>query len=228
MQQYIIILVMLFAQAIFANKQLCQPRLSSGNCSYEHCEAKMKTFGCANCKTAQNIELTAKILPISKSRRYMNEMCNGNRMEWIFDSRDIRWSICFNGNPEEDNTFIGKFQKLNDALYYFETEFKDTWIGALHTCRAMSANLISFDSEQQYNQVTGKLAKTLDFWTDINDLSNEQHYRSFTTGEPAPYTNWQAKAVHSKNATERCVALNRSKHMYPDKCTAQKYFICML
>ncbi|KAH8411875.1 hypothetical protein KR222_000941 [Zaprionus bogoriensis] len=119
------------------------------------------------------------------------------------------------------------FQKIGSKYYYIEDKQKLSWFAAAHKCREFGADLLSLSNQRELDALRPKLSTQYAYWVDVNDLSTEGEFLSLTSGQKAPFLNWNSGEPNNAGQTEHCVHLV-GKYLYMNdfKCSSPEYFIC--
>ncbi|XP_016970810.2 C-type lectin 37Db-like [Drosophila rhopaloa] len=119
------------------------------------------------------------------------------------------------------------FQKIGSRYFYFEEIHKKNWYAAGNSCRRMGGTLASIQSEEEFTAIKQhpKRISNEHYWLDINNLGDEGHYMSSTTGQIAPFLKWAWTEPNNLYGVEHCIDLY-VEHMYDNNCAKNYYFIC--
>ncbi|KRF98810.1 uncharacterized protein Dwil_GK27519 [Drosophila willistoni] len=94
--------------------------------------------------------------------------------------------IIKDGLPGFTNITTAPFLKIGEGYYYIETNLKKNWFEAHETCRRIGAELIAFETIEEWKLVNQYLAdmKMDDvlYWTSGNDLANDGQHVWFSNG----------------------------------------------
>lgn len=98
------------------------------------------------------------------------------------------------------------FTKIESKYYHISVNKAD-WHSSIAICRSMGGNLVTFESEYEFDAVTRHLETHRIYWTSLNNLSKKDNFVSISTGKAAPYLNWHSgEPSHKyKNELEYCV-----------------------
>ncbi|XP_056015756.1 perlucin-like protein [Ostrea edulis] len=118
------------------------------------------------------------------------------------------------------------WEKYNGHWYYHNTQ-RLNWIGAQLYCRTLGGNLVHINDAQENNWLASKYT-TEPTWIGVTDQGGEDNWRSITTGENVPYTNWSTNNPDNNQGTQHCGTLNWNGNGYwdDDTCTDEFPFIC--
>ncbi|KPU73536.1 uncharacterized protein Dana_GF28026, partial [Drosophila ananassae] len=119
------------------------------------------------------------------------------------------------------------FQKVGSKYYYIEEKLRQTWHGSLQVCHKLGAHLVSLQSQEEIEAISGLLREYAGYWIDVTDQFKDGEYISISTGWNASFLNW-AKNEPS-HGQEHCVELHTYEGpavMNDNLCSAKKFFIC--
>jgi len=119
-------------------------------------------------------------------------------------------------------TISPKFQRIGSRYFYIENNIKLNQISAGIACREMGGHLASIKDEEEYRAITARTQKKTYYLLGINNLENENLFRSEASGKLATYLQWAPGYATNFNG---CVYL-WSDFMYLYSCYDTAYFIC--
>ncbi|KAH8325901.1 hypothetical protein KR067_009917, partial [Drosophila pandora] len=122
---------------------------------------------------------------------------------------------------------FGNFQKLGQKYYYVEKELRETWHGAVKKCHEMGGFLVSLQSQQEIDAISGKLKEYSRYWIDVTDQFKEGEYVSISSGLGTTFLKWDEHEPSGNG--EQCVEIHTYKEppvMNDNVCSNKKYFIC--
>ncbi|XP_041448348.1 C-type lectin 37Da-like [Drosophila obscura] len=138
--------------------------------------------------------------------------------------------------PESLNISIAPFIKIGNGYYYIETRLEKNWFDAYETCRRINADLIAFETIEEWdfvNQYLIKMNIAYVYWTAGNDLGNEGKHNWFSTGKPLTLDIWYPTEPNNYDGIEHCDLFGDrrgSNASYNDlnarPCIMQRHYIC--
>ncbi|KAH8293258.1 hypothetical protein KR018_005764 [Drosophila ironensis] len=130
-----------------------------------------------------------------------------------------------------------EFVEIGDGLYFIETKQEKNWFDAFQACRQMKANLISFETLNEWSLIDQYLwnNKIDDFyWTSGTDSANNGQHVWFSTGKPVDQDIWSPGEPNNSNGDEHCDNIgwdqtSTKAHKLNDlNCFEKKRYICEL
>ncbi|KAH8334063.1 hypothetical protein KR059_006205, partial [Drosophila kikkawai] len=127
-----------------------------------------------------------------------------------------------------ENSGVNKYLKNGKKYYYVINDEKQTWSDAVTKCRNMNAHLLSLQDEEEWSALKEALNSENSYWTDVNDIMEEDKFISRTSGKIAPFLMWDDDEPNSLPGAEDCVELraNRDYKMNDVNCGELKHYIC--
>uniref|UniRef100_A0A6P4FMP8 C-type lectin domain family 17, member A-like n=1 Tax=Drosophila rhopaloa TaxID=1041015 RepID=A0A6P4FMP8_DRORH len=134
---------------------------------------------------------------------------------------------------EHDST--SPFVKIGNGFYYFEPVLEKNWYAAFESCRRMDADLISFDSIEEWNAINQYiLSNKIDhlYWTSGTDFAENGKHKWFTTGEPITLNIWNEGEPNNLGLNEHCDEMGKGRtennyNVLNDKsCYSERLYIC--
>jgi len=107
------------------------------------------------------------------------------------------------------------FTKINDGYYFFGTESLN-WYEAYEKCRELNSELVTFETDQEFDAVTAFLTANgsrLTYWTSGNDLAKTGSHRWFTNGQRISSLRWARNQPDNAGQKEHCIHLG---YIYKD------------
>ncbi|XP_043644774.1 C-type lectin 37Da [Drosophila teissieri] len=101
------------------------------------------------------------------------------------------------------------FRKINDGYYFFGTESLN-WYEAYEKCREFDSELVTFETDQEFDAVTDVLAANgsrQNYWTSGNDLAKTGTHRWFTSGQRISTFRWARNQPDNAGQKEHCIHL---------------------
>ncbi|XP_017773974.1 PREDICTED: C-type lectin 37Da-like, partial [Nicrophorus vespilloides] len=101
--------------------------------------------------------------------------------------------------------------EYKDKLYYFETFYKATWFKAALACRRMGMELVSFDSDEEFDKVHEFVKKKSQYkFTDLSIFTSGVmkdigQFHWINTGNPMNVSRWWSGTPDNKGGNEFCV-----------------------
>lgn len=135
-------------------------------------------------------------------------------------------------STETDLQSRNKPKKLNEIgakCYYVDSLSKVTWETAVNKCRSIGGELVTFQSEDQFELVKMHLDENTSYWTSLNDNGRKKGDFVSIHSKPA-YTNWGYGEPNNTNPPEKCVELRHEiNHLMNDEgCNTECGYICFL
>ncbi|XP_052853492.1 C-type lectin 37Db-like [Drosophila gunungcola] len=121
--------------------------------------------------------------------------------------------------------FSPTYEKIGLRFFYIEKRQKQNWFSAANFCRQKGGYLASIRSVEELTLISTRLNAGVEFWIDINDLSNQEEYISSSSGKVAPFLDWQDGEPSTMENTQRCVSVINGK-MKVNLCASKNNFIC--
>nr|BAA12071.1 galactose specific C-type lectin [Drosophila melanogaster] len=123
----------------------------------------------------------------------------------------------FSIQVNEGNTFgalvkAEPFTKINDGYYFFGTESLN-WYEAYEKCRELNSELVTFETDQEFDAVTVSNGSRLTYWTSGNDLAKTGSHRWFTNGQRISSLRWARNQPDNAGQKEHCIHLG---YIYKD------------
>lgn len=107
-----------------------------------------------------------------------------------------------------------QFEKIGSKYYYISKDMDANWHDAGVLCRKFGGNLVTFESEGEFNAVKSHLRIPNFYWTSLNDADKEGHFVSISTGKEAPYINWHKGEPNNIGRGENCVHVKYMSDRY--------------
>lgn len=131
---------------------------------------------------------------------------------------------------------MSPFVKIDNGLYYFETKEITNWFDANDRCHRMDAELVSFESLEEWNSMNNYLKdKSIEayYWTSGNDLAKQHTHVWLSNGLPLTLPEiWAPGEPNNHGGNERCDELGfranpTDKRALNDmECSVLRRFIC--
>ncbi|KAH8391831.1 hypothetical protein KR215_005256, partial [Drosophila sulfurigaster] len=120
------------------------------------------------------------------------------------------------------------YQQIGSKYYYIEESEEVNWFGAVNKCLILGGNLVSFENQDEFNAIKGKLQAGKDYWIDLNDLAEKKKFISVATGKKPTYSNFKSPEPNNNGGDEHCVELySELGHLMNDTpCSMKQLFIC--
>ncbi|XP_022224247.2 C-type lectin 37Da [Drosophila obscura] len=144
-------------------------------------------------------------------------------------------SNVMDGVPKFININPAPFVKIGDGYYYIETKLESNWFDAYEACRRMGAELIAFETIEEWDLVNKYLIKNniyAIYWTSGNDLANEGKHVWHSTGEPLTLKIWYPGEPNHQNGEGQCDELgyrgtSTNYNVLNDRrCSFKSRYIC--
>ncbi|XP_022234887.1 C-type lectin 37Da-like [Drosophila obscura] len=142
--------------------------------------------------------------------------------------------IVADGLPGLSNITTEPFVKIGNGYYYIESTLNKNWFDAFESCRRMSADLISFESLEEWDLINDYIVERKingAYWTSGNDFAYQGKHVWHSTGEPVTLNIWNAGDPNNHGGNEHCdefwYATNVKHNVLNDKqCSVQSHYIC--
>ncbi|KRF98765.1 uncharacterized protein Dwil_GK27322 [Drosophila willistoni] len=99
------------------------------------------------------------------------------------------------------------FTQIGNKFYFIETEVKKNWHDAYSTCRQMGAHLISFNTADEWVEVSNYLVKNniiMYYWTSGSDLAIQGNHVWFPSTDPIALDLWRPGEPNNYKGIEHC------------------------
>ncbi|KAH8262162.1 hypothetical protein KR038_005392, partial [Drosophila bunnanda] len=83
-----------------------------------------------------------------------------------------------------------RFKAIGLKFYYIEDNVTQNWTTAAQSCRQMGAHLASFQNNQEFQAIKGRINPDHVYWVDINDHDRKGEFKSEATGERVIFFRW--------------------------------------
>ncbi|EDW75405.2 uncharacterized protein Dwil_GK23836 [Drosophila willistoni] len=113
----------------------------------------------------------------------------------------------YTGNHDNVALKSDPFININNRYYYFGTD-PQNWYVAYEKCRALSSELVTFDSLEEFEAIAKYLKARGDrneYWTSGNDLGREGTYNWFSTGKQLSISKWAPNQPDNSAGRENCI-----------------------
>ncbi|XP_017110431.1 C-type lectin 37Da-like isoform X1 [Drosophila elegans] len=139
------------------------------------------------------------------------------------------------GVPGFLNITTAPFVKIGAGYYFVESANKKNWFDAYESCRRMEADLITFDSLVEMNQITEYLIDTIVaqnlslFWSSGTDFAEQDKHVWFSNGQLISSELWLPGEPNNLHNEEHCDNLkinNGLGGLNDDRCEELHYSIC--
>ncbi|KRF98770.1 uncharacterized protein Dwil_GK26762 [Drosophila willistoni] len=127
------------------------------------------------------------------------------------------------------------FTQIGNKFYFIETEVTKNWHDAYATCRQMGAHLISFDTADEWVQVTNYLVKNKiisDIWTSGSELAIQGNHVWFPTTDPIALNLWKPGEPNNRDGVEHCDVMTHDGSVFTGlndvRCDRFFKYICQL
>ncbi|XP_016975929.1 C-type lectin 37Da-like [Drosophila rhopaloa] len=113
------------------------------------------------------------------------------------------------GNPNNITIDSSPFIKIGSGFYYFGQD-KVNWYTAYGNCRKLGSELVTFETNQEFDAVAAHLKKNgerSEHWTSGNDLGKTGTHTWFTNAEPLKITRWAPDQPDYNGGIEHCIHL---------------------
>ncbi|XP_034472650.1 C-type lectin 37Da-like [Drosophila innubila] len=116
--------------------------------------------------------------------------------------------------PANTNVTTGPFVRIAYGYYFFERNLQKNWFDAYETCRKMDAELISFETLEEWNDVNAYVREfNIEnfYWTSGTDQAHPGSHVWFVNVKPIDKTMWASAQPDNANNKEHCVEYNYIK-----------------
>lgn len=130
---------------------------------------------------------------------------------------------------------MGPFIKIGPGYYYINRKTPRNWFEAFAACRQLGANLIAFETIEEWNLINRFLwkYKIMDrYWTAGTDWANQGKHVWLSTGQPILLNLWGPGQPDNYQGREHCdeigyMAIESNYNSFND-CTCDKnlLYIC--
>lgn len=136
--------------------------------------------------------------------------------------------------PSYTDVTTAPFLKIGTGFYYFENTTKN-WFEAFASCRQMSAQLISFETVEEWSLIMDyrrTIKDTNRYWTSGTDLGSEGSHVWLATGKPMDINVWTVNNPDNYKNNEHCDELGWRPANSPTDglndvaCSAKLRYIC--
>ncbi|EDW07452.2 C-type lectin 37Da [Drosophila mojavensis] len=143
--------------------------------------------------------------------------------------------IVQNGLPANTDVTTAPFVKIGKGFYYFENTTTKNWFDAFTSCRQMNADLISFETQNEWSLIMDYRRAVKDtnrYWTSGTDLGAEGSHVWFATGKPINLNLWTINNPDNYKNNEHCDELgwrpskSAEDGMNDCSCSAKLRYIC--
>ncbi|XP_020802437.1 C-type lectin 37Da-like, partial [Drosophila serrata] len=111
------------------------------------------------------------------------------------------------GIPQYLNITTGPFTKIGHGYYYIERVTAKNWFDAFAACRQLGADLIAFETIEEWNLINAFLWKykiMAQYWTSGTDLGNQGKHVWLSTGQPILLKLWGPGNPDNYKGAEHC------------------------
>ncbi|KAH8346340.1 hypothetical protein KR084_005447, partial [Drosophila pseudotakahashii] len=139
------------------------------------------------------------------------------------------------GIPDHLNFTTAPFVKIGHGYYLIETKTLMNWFDASEFCHRMGAQLVSFETIQEWDLINQYLLKNRIYnvyWTSGSDLAHQGKHDWFAIGEPLILDIWCPGEPNNNNGNEHCDELGYLGSAYnynvlnDRPCEVPRRFIC--
>ncbi|XP_017770306.1 PREDICTED: C-type lectin 37Db-like [Nicrophorus vespilloides] len=126
------------------------------------------------------------------------------------------------------------YYEYKDKLYYLETFYKATFYKAFMSCSKMGMNLLSIDSDEEFDKIHTFVKDKMEYKDGLMILTSgaAKEMRQFhwmNTGNPVRLSRWHPGEPNNTSGREYClhIWLTNNKFLLNDThCDLEMYFIC--
>ncbi|KAH8273735.1 hypothetical protein KR018_011636 [Drosophila ironensis] len=139
------------------------------------------------------------------------------------------------GNAEDDSQSMDPFVKIGNGYYYVGRTPK-TWFQAFKICRQMNANLVEFETLEEWMAVNDFMWNTGigdTMWTAGAALADHETHEWFTSGRPFAFNMWHPQSPDNGRGSDYCdvMGFNRNatnKYLTMDdrQCESLDSYLC--
>ncbi|XP_017768246.1 PREDICTED: C-type lectin 37Db-like [Nicrophorus vespilloides] len=124
--------------------------------------------------------------------------------------------------------------EYKDIFYYFETFYKATWFKAFMSCSKMGMQLLSIDSDEEFDKIHEFLKDKIEYkpelsiWTS-GAMKRIGQFNWINTGYPVRLSKWHPGEPNNYGGREYCLKIwiNDNRFLLDDdRCDREMHFIC--
>ncbi|XP_068140854.1 C-type lectin 37Da-like [Drosophila tropicalis] len=140
--------------------------------------------------------------------------------------------IVEDGLPGFTNITTEPFLKIGEGYYYIETNLNKNWFEAYETCRLIGAELIAFETIEEWNLVNqylqDKKINDVTYWTSGTDLGNTGKHVWFSNGLNITLDEiWYPGEPNNGGGVEHCDEMCYINYGFNDRvCSYNTRYIC--
>ncbi|XP_016954755.1 C-type lectin 37Da [Drosophila biarmipes] len=135
------------------------------------------------------------------------------------------------GVPSFLNITTAPFIKIGTGYYFIQISIPKNWHAAFESCRRMEADLVAFESLEEFNMIWSHLSAmhpVRPFWTAGTDFAEQGKHEWFSNGQPVPSTLWRKGEPNNYGNNEHCdnIYVTHGFGLNDDVCSKLFFYVC--